>query len=162
MKPHKVSTHLAFSDNCYFHSFFIGCLIELKFCEDSRNLISNWCWKFQLSILKNKKVLFPKNIFFEPLSISKQKSLFTDPIFSEGFVISILFFRHNRWRMGHWWAIRQKHASYHHAGFKPVSWKSESRLRSEARHELWLRSDFSMKLTNSLDSNLTPEFSLRL
>ena len=32
MKPHKISTHLAFSDNCYFHSFFIGCLIELKFC----------------------------------------------------------------------------------------------------------------------------------
>ena len=60
MKPHKISTHLAFSDNCYFHSFFISCLIELKFCEVSRNSISNWTLKFQLSILKNKKVLFLK------------------------------------------------------------------------------------------------------
>ena len=41
VKPHKISTHLAFSDNCYFHSFFISCLIELKFCEVSRNSISN-------------------------------------------------------------------------------------------------------------------------
>ena len=37
-------------------------LNELKFCEVSRNSISNSCWKFQLSILKNKKVLFLKNI----------------------------------------------------------------------------------------------------
>ena len=43
-----------------FLSFFIGCLIELKFCEVSQYSISNWTWKFQLSILKNKKVLFQK------------------------------------------------------------------------------------------------------
>ena len=30
-------------------------LNELKFCEVSQNLKSNRCWKFQLSILKNKK-----------------------------------------------------------------------------------------------------------
>ena len=30
----------------------------LKYCEVSRILISNWTWKFQLSILKNKKVFF--------------------------------------------------------------------------------------------------------
>ena len=39
-------------------------LIELKFCEVSRNPISNWTWKFQRSILKNKKVLFLKKNFF--------------------------------------------------------------------------------------------------
>ena len=38
-------------------------LNELKFCEVSRNSISNRCWKFQLSILKNEKVLFLKKIF---------------------------------------------------------------------------------------------------
>ena len=38
-------------------------LNELKFCEVSRILISNWTWKFQLSILKNKKVLFLKKYF---------------------------------------------------------------------------------------------------
>ena len=32
------------------------------FCEVSRNSFSNRCWKFQLSILKNKKGLFLKNI----------------------------------------------------------------------------------------------------
>ena len=32
VKPHKISTHSGHSDNFCFH-FFIGCLIELKFCE---------------------------------------------------------------------------------------------------------------------------------
>ena len=49
-------------------------MIELKFCKVSRNSISKWTWKFQPYILKNKKVLFLKKIFFWPLSISKQKS----------------------------------------------------------------------------------------
>ena len=30
--------------------FSLSCLIELKFCEDSRNSFSNRCWKCQLSI----------------------------------------------------------------------------------------------------------------
>ena len=38
-------------------------LNELKFCEVSQILISNWTWKFQLSLLKNKKVLFLKKYF---------------------------------------------------------------------------------------------------
>ena len=45
---------------------------KLKFCEVSRILILNWTWKFQLSILKNKKVLFLKNIFFKPRYIQKK------------------------------------------------------------------------------------------
>ena len=57
----------------------------LKFCEDSRILISNWTWKFQLSILKNKKVLFLKKFFFKPLSISKQKKLCLPTQFSRRF-----------------------------------------------------------------------------
>ena len=62
MKPHKISTHLAYSDNCYFHHFY-RLSDELKFCKVSRNSISNWTWEFQLSILKNKKVLFLKQYF---------------------------------------------------------------------------------------------------
>ena len=38
----------------------IVCLNELKVCELSQNPKSNSCWKFQLSILTNKKVLFLK------------------------------------------------------------------------------------------------------
>ena len=77
MKPHKISTRLAISDTCYlFSSFFIGCLIELKFCEVSRNSISNWTWKFQLSILKDKKVLFLKKNFGAVVNIKTKKSWF--------------------------------------------------------------------------------------
>ena len=43
--------------------FSMGSLNELQFCEVSRNPQSKRCWKFQLSILKNKKVLFLKNYF---------------------------------------------------------------------------------------------------
>ena len=45
-------------------------LNELKLYEDLRNLFSNRCWKFQLSILKNKKVLFLKKIFSNLLSLN--------------------------------------------------------------------------------------------
>ena len=39
--------------------------------------------------LEKQKSFIPKKIFFRPLSISKQKkTLFTDPIFSEGFAQS--------------------------------------------------------------------------
>ena len=68
-----------------FSCFFIGCLIELKFCKVSRNSISNWTWKFQLSILKNKKVLFLKKKILGRCQYQNKKALFTDPIFSEGF-----------------------------------------------------------------------------
>ena len=37
-----------------------SCPNELKFWEDSRNCKSIRCWKFQLCIFKNKKVLFIK------------------------------------------------------------------------------------------------------
>ena len=43
--------------------FSISYLIELNFSEDSRNSISNRCWYFQLSILKNKKSFIPKRKF---------------------------------------------------------------------------------------------------
>ena len=61
MKPHKISTH---SDSCCFHFFYWL----------SVNSFSNRIWKFHLSILKNKKVLFLEKKEIKPLSISKQKS----------------------------------------------------------------------------------------
>ena len=70
--------------------FSIDCLIELKFCEVSRNSFSNRFCKFQLSILKNKKNLFLKKFFFKPLSISKQKSFVYCLNFPEGFGVSKL------------------------------------------------------------------------
>ena len=68
-----------------------NCLNELnewKFCEISWNSFSNRCWKFQLSTLKNKKVLFLKK-FLSRCQYQNKKTLFTDPIFSEGFGSSL-------------------------------------------------------------------------
>ena len=45
------------------------CLNELKFCKVSRNSKSNSCWKFQLSILTNKKVLFLKKFWSVPCTM---------------------------------------------------------------------------------------------
>ena len=45
------------------------------------NSFSSRCWKFKFSILKNKKVLFLRKIFFRLLSISKQKSFVYWPNF---------------------------------------------------------------------------------
>ena len=60
MKPHKISANLDKSllpiQKCHLNV----CLNELKFCKVSQNPKSNSCWKFQLSILTNKKVLFLK------------------------------------------------------------------------------------------------------
>ena len=76
-------------------------LNDLKQCEVSRNLFANRCWKFQLSIMKNKKVLFLKKSFFKPLSISKQKALFTVSIFPKVLTFPIKGF-----------AFRQPYANY--------------------------------------------------
>ena len=67
-----------------FTFFSLGCLIELKFCEVSRNSFSNRCWKFQLSILRNKKVLFLKINFVAVVNI-KTKIIFLLTQFSRRF-----------------------------------------------------------------------------
>ena len=75
-----------------FSFFSIGCLIELKFCEVSRNYFSNRCWKFQLSILKNKKVLFLKKYnLVRSLSIDQESS--------------------NRWRLLSQFSVKVLHCS---------------------------------------------------
>ena len=43
------------TSNSYRNNNCLNKLIELKFCEVSRNSFSNRFWKFQFSILKNKK-----------------------------------------------------------------------------------------------------------
>ena len=53
----------------------------MKFCEVSRNSILNRCWKFQLSVLKNKKVLSLKKCFLGCCQYQNKKALFTDSIF---------------------------------------------------------------------------------
>ena len=64
-------------------------LNELKFCEVSQNSISNRCWKFQLSVLKNKKVFFPK----------KKKKLYRQDRYKK-MALSVLIFS-NRFLLRH-------------------------------------------------------------
>ena len=61
-------------------------LNKLELCEVSRNSISNWTWKFQLSILKNKKVLcLKKNCQYQ-----NKKALCTDSIFQKVLILLTL------------------------------------------------------------------------
>jgi hypothetical protein len=57
----------------------------LNFCNVSHNALPTRCLKFQLSVLKNKKVLFLKKYFLGCCQYQNKKALFTDPIFSKGF-----------------------------------------------------------------------------
>ena len=60
---------------------------EILFQTDSER-------KFQLSILKNKKVLFLKKNFFTPLSVSKQSSFVYRPNFQRRFWSKVCNRRH--------------------------------------------------------------------
>ena len=91
IKLYKISSHSAqLILTIVVFNFSIGCLIELKICEVSRNSFLNKCSKFQLSILKNKKSFIPKKYFLSRCQYQNRKALFTDPIFSEGFEPNLL------------------------------------------------------------------------
>ena len=68
----------------------ICCLIELKFCKVSQNSFANRCWKYQSSILKNKKGLVLKKYLLSRCQYQNKKALFTYPIFSEAFEFKYL------------------------------------------------------------------------
>ena len=89
MKPCKISAQ---SDNQQENDENNKCLKKLnvlKVCEVSRILISNWTWKFQLFILKNKKVLslkkydLSRSLYIDQDSSNRWR--FAVPIFKEDF-----------------------------------------------------------------------------
>ena len=65
-------------------------LRELKFCEVSGNSFSNRRWKFQLSIIKNKKVLFLKKNFLSRTTKIHPKNGVCRLNFPEGFDLAYL------------------------------------------------------------------------
>ena len=73
MKPHKISTHLAYSDNCYFHVFLSVVWLSWNFGRFCEILFQTDAESFSFLSWNTKKVLFLKKIFFKPFSISKQK-----------------------------------------------------------------------------------------
>ena len=76
MKPQKIQL-IQLIQKIIILSFSINCLIELKFFET----FSNRCWKFQLSILKNKKKYFKRNSFLSSCQYQNKKSFLYWPNF---------------------------------------------------------------------------------
>ena len=85
MKPHKISTHLAYSDNCYFHVFLSVVWLSWNFARFHEIQFQTEPESFSLLSWKTKKFYSKKN-FFGPLSISKQKSFVYWLNFPKGFV----------------------------------------------------------------------------
>ena len=87
MKPHKLSTHLAFSDNCYFHLFY-----QLSDWAEILQGFMKFNFKMNLKVsafyLEKQKSFISKKKIFGPLSISKQKSFVYWLNFLGGFWVS--------------------------------------------------------------------------
>ena len=75
MKPHKISTHSPYSDNCYFH-FFYGLSDWVKTLWGLMKFFFKRILKVSAFYLEKQKSFIPKKMFFKPLSISKQKKSF--------------------------------------------------------------------------------------
>ena len=84
MKPHKISTHSAHSDNCYIFSFFLSVVWlswnfvrfhEILFQTDSVSAF----------YLEKQKSFIPKKKFLSRCQYQNKKALFTDSIFTDGF-----------------------------------------------------------------------------
>ena len=71
VKPLKISAHSEkHSDDIFLRGIrVVRIRNELKFWEVLRNNKSKRCWKFQISILTNKKVLFLKKIWSVPCTM---------------------------------------------------------------------------------------------
>ena len=80
MKPHKISTHSAYSDNCYFQ---LCDWVEILW--GFMKFFFKQMLKVSVFYLENKKVLSLKKYFLSRCRYHNKKALFTDPIFSEGF-----------------------------------------------------------------------------
>ena len=85
VKPHKISTHLAYSDDCYFHLFLSVVWLSWNFARFHKIQFQTEPESFSFLSWKTKKFYSWKNKFFKRLSISKQKSFVYWLNFPEGF-----------------------------------------------------------------------------
>ena len=83
MKRHKISTHLAYSDNCYFHFFYwLSDWVEILQGFMKFNFKLNL--KVSAFYLEKQKSFIPKkNNFFGRWQYQNKKALFTDSIFQK-------------------------------------------------------------------------------
>ena len=79
MKPHKISTHLAYSDNCYFHLFLSVVWLSWNFAEFN--------FKMNLKVsafyLEKQKSFITKRKKIGCCQYQNKKTLFTDSIFQK-------------------------------------------------------------------------------
>ena len=75
VKPHKIITYSAYSDNCYFHFFYQ--LSDWGFTK----FFFRQILKVSAFYLEKQKSFTPKKNSFKPLSISKQKRFAYQPKF---------------------------------------------------------------------------------
>ena len=85
LKPHKISTHFAYSDNCYYHFFYFFWLSwyfvrfqEILFQTDSES--------FSFLSWKPKKFYCWKKKFLSRFQFKNKKALFTGAIFPKFFI----------------------------------------------------------------------------
>ena len=77
MKPHKISTHSAYSDNCYFH-FFCGLSDWVVTLWGFMKLFFKPILKVSAFYLEKQKSFIPKkNIFLAVVNIKTKKALFS-------------------------------------------------------------------------------------
>ena len=83
MKPHKLSTHLAFSDNCYFHLFLSVVWLSWNFARFHEIQFQTEPESFSFLSWKTKKIYSWKKNFLSRCQYQNKKSLFTDSIFQK-------------------------------------------------------------------------------
>ena len=97
MKPHKISTHSSYLDDCYFIFFnWLSDWVEILWG------VTKFLFKPMLKVsvfyLEKQKSIILKKIFLSHCQYQNNFFLFTDPIFSEGFGTALLPADRSVWR----------------------------------------------------------------
>ena len=72
MKPHKISTHSVYSDNCYFHFFLWVVWLSWNFVR-FHIILFQTALKVSTFYLEKQKSFIPKKVFFKPCVNIKTK-----------------------------------------------------------------------------------------
>ena len=128
MKPHKISTHLAYSDNCYFHVFY-----QLSDWVEILQGFTKFNFKLNLKVsafyLEKQKSFIPKKkFFFGRCQYQNKKALFTDSIFWKVLGKTAVFL-----------VLTMAATLIHNALCKPKYLDANDRARSPSKNETKLK-----------------------
>ena len=83
MKPHKISTHLAYSENSNFHLFFFRLSDWVEILQGFTKFNFKLNLRVSAFYLENKKSFIPKKKFLGRCQYQNKSALFTDSIFQK-------------------------------------------------------------------------------